>query len=56
MHYLPVYIKIQLVLIHACSRGKKIRNMYLSFKVEVLYPQVHEFLQILLTRVTKGLQ
>lgn len=60
MYYLPVYIKIQLMLKHACSRGKKkptkTRNMYLSFKVEVLYPQVQAFLQILLAKVTKGLQ
>lgn len=30
--------------------------MYLSFKVEVLYPQVQVFLQILLAKVTAGLQ
>lgn len=35
---------------------KKSQNRYLTFKVEVFYPQVQAFLQIVFAKVTKGLQ
>lgn len=41
---------------HAQEGKKNPRSMYLSFKVEVLYPQVQAFLQILLAEVTEGLR